>query len=295
MTKSGTQSLILTLIAFFCVASMSAGWSQETKQRSGAPYLLDVCAVSGRPLPSTGGEVLIISGNADASLNGREIRFCCKGCKARFEKDPKSFIPAVDKLMIADQTPRYPNMNCVVMLDEPMPDPRGPEANDCKRVVYKNRLVRLCCSKCVRRLKRTPDTYITALDAQAMKEQMTTYPLKTCVVTSSPLGENATSFMVGDRLVRTCCGGCKLKVEADPYTYIAKLSGKPKTTKKPEKIDGLPEVVHSAVMKKYPEATVDTSSMGGDRWSIRIRTRDGVERTLEVSTDGWILKDQSAK
>jgi len=282
-------------MALCCMATLCAGFSQKTAQRSGAPYLLDVCAVSGRPLPANGGFVLIITGNEDAALNGREMRFCCGGCKARFEKDPKNFIPTVDKLMIADQTPRYPNMNCVVMLDEPMPDPRGPEANDCKRVVYKNRLVRLCCSKCVRRLKRTPDKYIAALDAQAMKEQMKTYPLTTCVVTGSPLGANASSFMIGDRLVKTCCGGCKSKVEENPRAFIAKLSTDSKPTKKTEKVDGLPGVVHEAVMKKYPEATIRTSSMGGDRWSIRILTRDGAQRTLQVSTDGWVLKDQLEK
>ncbi len=292
MTKSGIQSIIFTLTAFSCLAAVLMGLAQDTVKRSGAPYLLDVCAVSGRALPANGGEVLIISGNDDASLNGREMRFCCGGCKARFEKDPKSFIPAVDTLMIADQTPRYPNMNCVVMLDEPMPDPRGPEANDCKRIIHKNRLVRLCCSKCVRRFKRNPDGYLAAIDTQAMKDQMESYPLKTCVLTDRPLGEKPIRFMVGDRLVMTCCGGCKSKVEANPRIYVAKLSGKSKTETKNDRKDGLPTAVYSAIMKKYSGATITKSSLSGDRWAVRIQTADGKERTLEVSLDGWILKDK---
>ena len=295
MSKNGSPTFMLTIIALTSVVALSMGFSQKAAQRSGAPYLLDVCAVSGGPLPENGGAVLIISGNDDAALNGREMRFCCGGCKARFEKDPKSFIPAVDTRMIKDQTPRYPNMNCVVMIDEPMPDPRGPEANDCKQVVYKNRLVRLCCSKCVRRFKRNPDQYLAALDKQVMAEQIKNYPLKTCVVTDRPLGENPAKFIVGDRMVMTCCGGCKSKVEANPRTYIAKLTNGPKKNSEPNSIDGLPKAVHAAIMKKYPKATISKKSMNSDRWSVRILTLDGKQRTLDVSTDGWILKDQSEK
>jgi ribosomal protein L24E len=192
-------------------------------KRVGAPYLLDVCAVSGEPLPADGGVVLVFDGGGDALQAGREFRFCCEKCLAAFKNDPKKFIKGVDERIIADQLPRYPkSATCLVMTEEVLPDPTGPDAKDCKLVVVRNRLVRLCCGKCVRAFERDPDKFLPALDEIVIAEAKASGGQKTCPISEKELGEKSTWFVVGDRAVGVCCGGCKGKVEKDPRKYVLK-------------------------------------------------------------------------
>jgi YHS domain-containing protein len=189
--------------------------------RQGAPYLLDVCAVSGEALPEDGGVVLVFDGGGDALQAGREFRFCCEKCLAAFQKDPKKFIKGVDERIIADQLPRYPkSATCLVMKDEVLPDPTGPEAKDCKLVVVRNRLVRLCCGKCVRAFERDPGKFLPALDEIVIAEAKLAGTQTVCPVSERELGDRAAWFVVGDRAVGVCCGGCKGKVEKNPRKYV---------------------------------------------------------------------------
>ena len=57
----------------------------EAPKQQGAPYLLDVCPISGRPLPEDGGVVVILEGASDSAQAGREVRVCCNGCKGKME------------------------------------------------------------------------------------------------------------------------------------------------------------------------------------------------------------------
>jgi YHS domain-containing protein len=194
----------------------------RTTVRQGAPYLLDVCAVSGEALPKDGGVVLVFDGGGDALQAGREFRFCCEKCLAAFQKDPKKFIKGVDERIIAAQLPRYPkSATCLVMKSEALPDPTGKDAKDCKLVVVRNRLVRLCCGKCVRAFERDPDKFLPALDEIVIAEAKAGGTQKTCPISEKELGEKSTWFVVGDRAVGVCCGGCKSKVEKDPRKYLA--------------------------------------------------------------------------
>ena len=145
--------LVTVLIAGFSILpgfAPSATKKKGQPEISGSPYLMTTCTVSGRPLPEDGGHVVVMSNTSDPALLGREFRFCCPGCVKRFKNDPKDFIKKLDKRMIKEQTPRYPPGVCPIMEDEEMPDPRGPEADDCTQLIWKNRLIRLCCRKCAR-------------------------------------------------------------------------------------------------------------------------------------------------
>jgi YHS domain-containing protein len=203
----------------------TSGTTSDTSAiRQGAPYLLNVCVVSGRPLPADGGVAIILEGPADGMQTGREIRVCCKTCEGRFLKDPAKYVPKVDELIIADQMPRYPKtMPCLVMDAKSLPDPTGPKAKDCTLIVYKNRLVRLCCTRCNRKFESDPAKYIAMLDAAAIKEQKVGYPLTTCVVSGGNLRSSGPWFMIGDRAVTTCCGGCKGRAMKSPRAAVAKL------------------------------------------------------------------------
>lgn len=45
------------------------------------------------------------------------------------------------------------------------------------------------------------------------------YPLATCIVSGKQLGEDAVTFVSGDRTFRTCCTNCQETIEADPELW----------------------------------------------------------------------------
>jgi hypothetical protein len=49
------------------------------------PYPLDVCLVSGEKLGEMGEPVVI-------THEGQQIKFCCKSCVPKFEKEPAKFL-----------------------------------------------------------------------------------------------------------------------------------------------------------------------------------------------------------
>ncbi len=190
----------------------------------GAPYLLDVCAVSGEKIPQDGGTVLVMSGTDEPEQAGREIRFCCSRCKTAFEETPGKYVPKIDELIIADQLPRYPaSVPCLVMRDEMLPDPRGPEAAECEMLVWNNRLIRLCCKRCVRMFRAEPAKYIATLDTAVIQQAKKANAVRNCVVNGRPLTARANWFVVGDRAAATCCRGCQPKAMAAPRKTVAKL------------------------------------------------------------------------
>ena len=62
-------------------------------------------------------------------------------------------------------------------------------------------------------------------DEAIMASQQFSYPLTTCVVSGEEFTAEspAFSFVISERLVRTCCEDCAAKVKKDPARYIAKL------------------------------------------------------------------------
>lgn len=210
---------------------------QDTK-RVGEAYPLSTCPISGRALGENA-VVVVLSEMPDASMNGREVRFCCNGCRARFEQDAKAQLAKLDEAIIKDQLKVYPAGNCIVMTDDELADPRGPEAMEDKNVIIGNRLYRLCCKACIRKVKKDPKTFGANLDKMVMTEQAKDYPLEVCVITGRPMSAKPVEFVVANRLIRTCCGGCANKVRANPSAAImqvdnaraAKKSGTQKTSR----------------------------------------------------------------
>lgn len=220
--------MILPTLAIAFILGLAPASSSPAEppkvERIGAPYLLDVCVVSGEKLPPDGGVVMIMDGSSDPAQKGREVRFCCKRCMASFSKDPRKFIPRIDELIIADQLPRYPGTaTCIVMPGEALPDPTGKDARDCKLVVTRNRLVRLCCGKCVRIFKKDPAKYLVLLDTAVITEAKAAGTIKTCAVNGRPLHDRSYWFVLGDRAIGTCCRGCEPKALADPRGTLARL------------------------------------------------------------------------
>lgn len=178
----------------------------------GDPYPLAVCPVSGEKLGSMGESVV-------KTYDGREVRFCCGGCVGRFESDLKASMKKLDKKIADSQRAYFPMDTCVVMGDSLMEDGEDIAIE----MVWKNRLVRLCCKACVRDFKKDPAKFIAMIDKQIVAKQRATYPVDSCVVSGGTLGDSAAEIVVGNRLVRLCCGGCEGKVRKDPAKYLAIL------------------------------------------------------------------------
>lgn len=196
--------------------------TQGTTAPKGSPYTLATCIVSGKPLPEKP-HILVYSNDKDPLDNGREIRFCCPNCEATFLKDPKPYLSKIDAAMVEQQLAFYPAGNCPVMADEPLPDPRGPEAKDADNIIVQNQLVRLCCGKCVRKVKADPERYVRAAERAIIKAQGKDYPLTTCPISGNAIEGTGHEFVIASRLVRTCCPKCEPAVRADPLATFAKI------------------------------------------------------------------------
>ncbi|QDU82929.1 YHS domain protein [Planctomycetes bacterium Pla163] len=123
-----------------------------------AYYPTDTCIVSGEKLGSMGDPVEVIHRN-------RLVRLCCKGCLAKFHKDPDSYIAKLEVAATEAQLESYPLQTCVVTDEE-----LGGEMGEPVDLLIGYRLVRLCCAGCEPRVRRDPLKYLALIDA-AIKAQ----------------------------------------------------------------------------------------------------------------------------
>lgn len=188
----------------------------------GSPYCLDTCPVSGEKL-GEGAVTIVVEDASNKANDGREIKFCCPKCAAKFKTDQATILKKVDEAMIKEQLKWYPDSSCVVMPDDKLPDPRGADAMEAKNIVVQNQLVRLCCGKCVKKVQANPDAWLKKVQEQVIAAQKPGYPLDTCVISGEKLGDSPVDIVIGSRLVRTCCGKCAAKVKSDPQAAFSKL------------------------------------------------------------------------
>ena len=218
-----TRILATVFALITSLALMGASMQDATQRRVGDAYPLATCPVSGNPLGANP-VVVVLSETPRTSDKGREVRFCCNGCRATFEKDLKTTLPELDKKIIKAQMPYFPTGNCVVMTSEPMAAPDSPAAmTDGQNIVVGNRLYRFCCKACVRKFKKNQKKYDDMLVERIIEQQSKSYPLEVCVISGRAYGPNPNQIVVANRMVRTCCGGCSNKVKENPAQYIAML------------------------------------------------------------------------
>jgi len=216
LTSTSKISISIMIVLSILVLGASGSVVSADKQATEA-YPLNTCLVSGEKLGSMGDPVVY-------NHNGREIKFCCKGCVNGFKKDAEKYLKKLDAAIIKQQLQYYPVDTCVVSGGKlgSMGDPVD--------YVHGNRLVRFCCSGCIDGFKKNPAKYLQTLDKAVITAQVKTYPLNTCVVTGMKLGSmgDPVDYVFGNRLVRFCCGGCASSFSKDPGKYLAKLDAKPK-------------------------------------------------------------------
>ena len=77
---------LITSVTFFATISViSLLTSARADEKPVKPYPLKTCIVSGEDLGTMGKPVVIVH-------EGQEVKFCCKNCKPRFEKDPAKYL-----------------------------------------------------------------------------------------------------------------------------------------------------------------------------------------------------------
>jgi YHS domain-containing protein len=199
---------IVLSAAAFCL--IVAGTPASAADPEGDPYLLDTCIVSGQKLGAMGKPVIY-------NHEGREIRFCCSGCPDKFKTDPAKYLKQIDEAIIKQQMPSYPLDTCVVSGDK-----FGGSMGEPVNYVYKNRLIRFCCTGCIKDFEKDPVKYLAKLDQAVVDKQKTDYPLDTCVVSGEKLA-SPVDYVSGNRLIRLCGTDCIAEFREDPAKHLSKI------------------------------------------------------------------------
>ena len=177
----------------------------------GDPYLL--------PLDPTGVELPALEKQLIVVHDGRELRFASEETMKAFRAAPERFLTRVDKEMVADQLRMYPLMTCPVSGEK-----LGGDMGEPVDIVYKNRLVRLCCKMCVKKFRANPDRVVQQLNTAVIEQQVKIYPMTTCPVSGEALVEGEiVDRVVSGRLIRLCCKMCAKKLAADPVRFVHEI------------------------------------------------------------------------
>lgn len=208
--KKGIATVVGMVVCAFAVGVLAPAAGAAEKDLSNA-YPLATCPVSGKALT----DKAVVK-----EIDGREIRFCCEGCPAKFEADAAKSLAKVDEAIIADQKATYAADAC------PVSGQKIAQGEGVDKVVG-NRLVRFCCDGCPAKYEADPAKFEAKLDEQIIDAQKASYPLETCVVSGEKLGDHGdpVDLVVGNQLVRLCCAACEKKVAQAPAKYIAEARG----------------------------------------------------------------------
>ena len=204
MTEKGTCPL--------CGKDLAQRELSVTGPDAADPYPLATCPVSGMVLGKMGPPIVMVH-------EGREVRFCSPACVKRFQAEPAKYLAQIDQKIIEQQMARYPMTTC------PVSGEALGEMGEPANLVYNNRLVRFCCKMCPRTFKKSPAEYLAKLDEAVIKQQKSSYPLATCLVSGQKLGGmgEPVDYVVADHLVRFCCPACIGAFYKNPAEYLAKL------------------------------------------------------------------------
>ena len=181
----------------------------KSGKRGGDPYPLDTCPITGKKLGTMGDPVVKV-------YDGREVRFCCPACPAKFERDLAGNLAKIDEKIVKDQSPLYPLQTSLVTGKDLPAHPYD--------FVYGNRLIRLGAESEKADFLKDPKKNLVALNKAVIEQQGKDYPITTCPVSNDKFGGDMgepVDLVVAGRLVRLCCKGCKKDVENDPAKFIA--------------------------------------------------------------------------
>ena len=220
MTRKIVSIPILTALLFSgAVAAQHHGYQgheghgkpQDTakaSKRNGDSYPFDTCPISGKKLGAMGDPVVKL-------YEGREVRFCCGGCRPKFEKDLKRSFAKLEARITADQAALYP-LETSLVTGKDLPEHPA-------EFVWGNRLIRLGSEKERAEFDKSPAKFVASLDAAVIAAQGKDYPLQECPVSGERYGDmgKPVDLVIAGRLVRLCCEGCTGDVEKAPAKFVA--------------------------------------------------------------------------
>lgn len=199
----------IALVFLVSRAALSQDKNSSKSDHKGDPYYLATCPLSNEKMP------------ADPFIkvyDGREIRFCCGKCPAKFEKDLAGNLAKIDAQMIKDQLPLYPLKTSVVsgknLSDKPLD------------FIWANRLIRVLDSPEKDSFLKDPERYTKELDKAVIAQQGKDYPANSCVVSNEKFGKEMgkpRDVVLAGRLIRLCCNNCKKELAKTPETFVAKV------------------------------------------------------------------------
>jgi hypothetical protein len=120
-------------------------------------YPLKSSVVTGKDLPEK---------PVDFVYANRLVRLGAESEKAAFLKDAKKHLAALDKAVVEKQGKEYPLAKCPVSGEALGGDMGAPVDT-----VVAGRLVRLCCSSCLKAVEKDPAKYIAMVDAAQKGEK----------------------------------------------------------------------------------------------------------------------------
>ncbi len=216
------NSLVLLALCAFHLALAPAQHARTSSDMVGCAWTLSTCPVCLKPLGATP-VIQRINDAKDLAVNGREIRFESAQCAATFETDRSKYLKAANEQMVKEQLPLYPAITCVVMPDESLSNPTSSTAGTDENMIVGNRLVRLCCGQCARRVRRDPAKWLAQVDKAIVADQGPKYPLKVCVISGAILPAEPVRVFIGSRLVQVATPAEALKAQQNPIETLAKL------------------------------------------------------------------------
>ncbi|MEO5715866.1 MAG: YHS domain-containing protein [Luteolibacter sp.] len=90
---AGLFATVASFAATFAIAEEARSPAREVKpeekKEAVKPYKPDTCIVSDEKLDAMGKPVVMV-------YQGQEIKFCCKKCKPKFEKDPATYLKKLE-------------------------------------------------------------------------------------------------------------------------------------------------------------------------------------------------------
>jgi YHS domain-containing protein len=141
-----------------CKAAVDANVATMTKKIGDAvvaqqkpTYPMRISPVSGKALETTA---------VDHVWGTRLVRLADAAEVALFDANPGVSMQKLDKAYIDAQLPTYAATTCPVSKE-----PLAGEGMDPVNHLYGTKLIRFCCSKCVRAFEETPETYLKAMTA----------------------------------------------------------------------------------------------------------------------------------
>lgn len=136
-------------------AGVLAKLDAAAMERQRPDYPLTTCLVSGEAFGGAMGEPI------ELIHHGRYVKVCCKGCLKGLDKDWTALRAKLDEATIAAQRTTYGLTSCPIS-DEPL----GAGAQD---VLIGTTLVRVCCSSCVKALRKAPAAALQAVRSARAK------------------------------------------------------------------------------------------------------------------------------